>query len=231
MRGFFWGRALFVIGDTRKKRMDKTVGKQSRKECKMDDFDTIFFVIMAILIFFAVKAIKAEKRTNQKNAENTALLNLYSQSDELIRQKGIVISKNYTYCLEPNVPFARVVIDDVHKSVFVFSSANKNWLKFPLSILRWCEIRQTTDSSNLIRGAVHGAIIAGGAGAVVGAMAGKEAVNVNGVTIVFVLDDINTPEFSLPILLNGKGDYQQAISFANSVKNALEYVQRHGGLK
>lgn len=195
----------------------------------MDDGEIIIGIILVlVIVFFVVRGII--KKRNNKIEETNTKANIRSYisnwSNNYIKENGITVSKDYTYYLEPDLPFARIVIDDIAKHVYAFSHDNR-WYRMPYKIIRYCTIKQDVESTKL-QGAVTGALLAGATGAVIGASAaGGRVANL---ALEFQLDDLNIPQVTIPLFLNGEGDCQKAEAFGNSVINAIEYIERHNGL-
>lgn len=198
------------------------------------DGTEIFIIVAAVIIVIIVIARKALKISKAQQAHSHMVNTLvagYNDSITYIKNRGVTVSKEYTYYIESGVPFVRIVIDDVSKWVHVFQFNKGNTTRMHFSIIEYCDIVKDTDSATpAVQSAVSGAMLAGATGAIIGALAAKDTVNVNSLAIEITLDDLNIPTLIIPLYSYGSGSYQNAVTFANTVTNGINYIIRHNGL-
>ncbi len=203
---------------------------------QLDEFDSdtiallvgIAFAVIVFVIIWAIIKIrdkKAEAEDQQK------ILRIYNASSDYIQKNGVTISKEYTYYYEKDLPFARIVIDDVKKRVYAFP-VDAMIYTMPYNIIMNCDVNvDSVTRSTGVENAIKGGILAGGAGAIVGALTAKDDVKIRSISLVFELDDLNIPKVVVPLTLFGQGNYDSITKFVNDVKNGIAYIRRHKSLK
>ncbi len=205
----------------------------------MDEFDSdtiallvgIAFAVIVFVIIWAIIKIRDKKaEASQKTEDQQKILRIYSASSDYIQKNGVTISKEYTYYYEKDLPFARIVIDDVKKRVYAFP-VDAMIYTMPYNIIMNCDVNvDSVTRSTGVENAIKGGILAGGAGAIVGALTAKDDVTIKSISLVFELDDLNIPKVVVPLTLRGQGNYDSITKFVNDVKNGIAYIRRHKSL-
>ena len=189
------------------------------------------FVIVLVIIWAVIKRRDKKTEASQKTEDQEKILRIYNGSSDYIQKKGVTISKEYTYYYEKDLPFARIVIDDIKKRVYAFP-VDAVIYTMPYNIIMNCDVNvDSVTRSTGVENAIKGGILAGGAGAIVGALTAKDDVTIKSVSLVFELDDLNLPKVVVPLTLRGQGNYDNITKFVNDVKNGIAYIRRHNGLK
>ena len=153
------------------------------------------------------------------------LENKKSIQDKLIADKGVQIDSEYTFENELSSVFIRFIVDAKHENVY-FSNMGSEFTAIPFSKIIGCEIITDSEVTGGVGRAVVGGVIAGGAGAIVGATTAKK--HIMSCSLVIYKNTIKDPTITLN-LINTKTKttddvYRKAMAFANNVNASIKAI-------
>ena len=158
-------------------------------------------------------------------ANNNALNENINKQKNIVQENGITISKELTYRTVIPRWFWRFIVDEQKQCVHIIS-ANNDIVSIPYAKLMGCDIVQDNEVTGGIKRAIAGGILAGGAGAIVGANTAK--VKITSFAIIIYQDDLAVPQ--IPVVLidtetkKNHADYINACAFANEVTATLKLL-------
>ena len=180
----------------------------------------IFLIIGTIILIISFVGRVSNNIEQTKSAiENTA---------QTIKKENIIVSKelNYSVLLVQKMHF---VVDDTNKKVHIFYMNNPK-IEIPYEKIMGCEIYQNGTVVGGVNRAIAGGLIAGGAGAVVGAITPKK--KEQSIGLRFSQNDLQHPEIVFSLIdpyTDGESAKnaklcQEAINFANEVVATIKVI-------
>lgn len=182
---------------------------------------------MWIILVLAVVFVVVIASDNAKvNARKTALQKQHDQ----IKNSGIHVTREYVKMYTDSTLVYRFIVDDENKNICLLTTEdgqNRSVKKIPYSDITGCQLKENigTHKGGLGR-AVAGDAIAGGAGAVVGAITTPEFVN--SLRVVISLRDVAHPLYEIPLLFfparRDSGEYAAAVDFGEKIKATVDAI-------
>lgn len=180
----------------------------------------LFFIIGAVIIILNFIG-RTKNNIQQSNAA-------YEYAKQTVEKENITISKELQYNLLL-VQKLRIIVDDKSKKMHIFYMNNPK-LEIPYKKLMGCEVYHNGTIVGGVKRALVGGVIAGGAGAVVGALTANKKVSSIGLKIS--QNDLTNPEIILPLIdpatdgeaPKDKNLCQEALNFANSVVATVNVI-------
>ncbi len=160
---------------------------------------------------------------NSKNKANRASEKF--NNDKWLEQNNYHPSVDFSYESIMHDISARFMVDEHEKVVLIsFMSSSSIVIKF--SDIIGCAIREDSRVSGGIGRAVVGGVLAGGAGAIVGASTAKR--QIESYEIAIYTNSINSPEVSIK-LINTKErtdgiNYKNAVNYGNRVNSTIKVI-------
>lgn len=181
----------------------------------------VAFIITAGVFGIAFASIKAKKkREEEEKSKTTELLKQHRESANDFTPTHQFITKDGSGFIQAEENRLKIKIGGKASKVSTLTSRIYHIDKI-LSVQISENGRSIlgSDLGNTIGMAVIGGLVFGGAGAVVGAIAGQNAKKVSDVSIVLSLDDLTTPFVSLNFMTQevsrGSQEHMEALSEAN----------------
>jgi len=174
----------------------------------------IAFSVILIVIPLAISQNKQNEKTRATQKE---------QQQEYIVKKCINISREYNYSNISNI--VRFIVDESNKKVHI-SYNSSDFKSFDFSEIIGCEILSDDQVTGGVKRAILGGVLAGEAGAIVGAVTAKK--HILSYKIVFYINNISNPKYELQ-LINWKisttdKDYTNAVSFAGNISATIKAI-------
>lgn len=182
----------------------------------------IVFIIGAIIII--ARFVIRISNTKEQNSE--AVVNI----NRTIQQENVTITKQMNYQLVL-VQKIHLIVDDENKNIHLFYMNNPE-IVIPYSKIMGCEVYQNGTIIGGVKRAIVGGAIAGGAGAIVGALTtGKKEYSIG---LKISQNDLQNPEIILPMIdpaTDGEAAkdaklYQEAVNFANEVVATMNVIMQ-----
>ena len=191
----------------------------------MDDPSSFFcwFIPLILVVGLVVSAINGAKKEEEKKAQAENKLNTHKST---LHNTDFVSSKH----IQLPALSIEVRIDLEHQKLAILSSLHSNVIMIMFSDILHSEIVQ--DNSTIMGGgigrAIAGGIIAGGAGAIVGATTRKSKDVVSDLRIKITTTNISNPLITVKLITSqtekSSSLYQQCIEFAEEVQATIESI-------
>lgn len=180
----------------------------------------MFWVLFIICIIVGmIWGLKERAQNNQVLDEN-----VLKQAD-IILDNNITVSQELQYRSFYPQWYWRFIIDEKHRSIHIIDANNK-LLSIPFSKLIGCEILQDNEVTGGIKRAIVGGVLAGGAGAIVGANTAKT--KVKSFIVVIYQDSLDLPQIPLTLISNETKkehvDYKNANLFSSQVTASIKVL-------
>ena len=155
------------------------------------------FIGAALFVFLMVYALKSGEGIDKAQKQVDEVVQRTVGHDRYLNEHGVVIRREYT---DGN---NRFIIDEVHRAAHI-ASYGTPFRELPFSKVRGCEVttaetKYESKKIGAVPRAVVGGAVAGGSGAVVGAMTAKNQMTAKPGTylITIYLSDIDLPQITL----------------------------------
>ena len=177
----------------------------------------IILVVIGIIVFPILYI-------NAYNTENERRENMQKKQQGYIEQNNIDISVEYSFQCG-NIVDIRYIVDDTNKKVYIML-ADSDFIEIPFTEIRGCEILTDSEVTGGVGRAVVGGVLAGGAGAVVGATTAKE--HIKSYKIVIYRANIATPQAEISLISTSckttDSYYIEAVEFAGKVNASIRAI-------
>ena len=154
----------------------------------------------------------------QKNAKKFKEETLIKKS-QFLKRNNVSVTTQYSY-----FELIDYLVDTKHKEILLFDY--DNFKKVAFKKILGCETIINNESAGGIGRAMIGGLIAGGSGAIVGAITAKKEISSFQVTIY--IDDIKEPKFTFELarfnLIEENFNYEKAISFSQNVTASIKAI-------
>ena len=153
---------------------------------------------------------------------------------EFLQQNNIIVTKEYCYSdsyYENNVSLSdcvrvRFIIDQKHQKIVILSMKDDNWEIIDFSDLIGDEIVVDNEVVGGISRAVVGGVLAGGAGAIVGAMTAKK--HIMSYKVVIYKRDLDNPKTEMQLISKKTTSkdkyYLNAVEFSNNISATIKAI-------
>lgn len=186
----------------------------------------LLFIGIIVIGFIVHKSVDepeilAKKASKEENIRN------------YIAENGVHIGAEYRYeseYYENNISWAnstayRYIVDDKNRFVHILNK-DRTGEAIPFREIIGCEIMTDSEVTGGIGRAIVGGVLAGEAGAVVGAVTAKK--HIMSYKIVIYRSNIQTPTNEIVLIKEKKStkdaDYTNAVSFANKVNASIKAI-------
>ncbi len=182
----------------------------------------MWIFIIGLLIIIVISAIsQAENNKYDREVQSTAQKNY-------IEENNITKTADYEYENFIRDKFVRFIADDKNKTIYI-SDTSKDFNEYSYSDIVGCEIITDNQVTGGITRAVVGGLIAGGAGAIVGATTAKN--HIMSYKLIFYFNNVENPKREI-ILINTKtstknNEYINAVKFAENVSATIKAILNH----
>lgn len=184
----------------------------------MGFFVLVICVILLLIVFNLDSNTAAEN--NKKQLENQRI----SQNKYLDELK-VTPTKQYFYENQVHTRDIRFVVDEKKKVIVIIQTPGVP-VMIRFSEIIGCEILMDSQVTGGVGRAIVGGLLAGDAGAIVGAVTTKP--HITSYQIVFYKSNISSPQYTLNIISEKTKtesmDYKNAVSFANSVNSSIKAI-------
>ena len=157
-------------------------------------------------------------RNNARESEKKA------QDDAIIEEK---IHKDIDYCFKSTAGsvLTRYIVDNVNKKIYI-SNTSPVLTSIPFSEIIGCDILTDSEVTGGVGRAVVGGVLAGSAGAVVGATTAKK--KITSYSIIIYKNTVDAPSETLS-LINSETktsdlDYKEAVKFSHNVSASIRAI-------
>lgn len=193
----------------------------------MDLMMVVVLLIVAIIIMYGVHiSCDVPRMVEEKEKKNKNL-------NEYLKNNNIISSVEYTYMdewyknninLDKGIEY-KFIIDENNKNIHIINKENID-VVIPFREITGCEIITDSQVTGGVGRAVVGSVLAGGTGAIVGAVTAKP--HVLSYKIVIYRENIQTPYTEI-VLINEKkstkhNDYICAVDFANKINASIKAI-------
>jgi len=186
----------------------------------------LLFIGIIVIAFIVHKSVDepeilAKKASKEENIQN------------YIAENGVHIGAEYRYESEyyknniswTNSTAYRYIVDDKNRFVHILNK-DRTGEAIPFREIIGCEIMTDSEVTGGIGRAIVGGVLAGEAGAVVGAVTAKK--HIMSYKIVIYRSNIQTPTNEIVLIKEKKStkdaDYTNAVSFANKVNASIKAI-------
>lgn len=190
-------------------------------------FAIIVIIITAIVVAYVVDKPKIEK---QKKVQ-------LNKEYEYMSDNEIISSAEYTYqnsnyqnnISYNNGVFFKYVVDDKNKNIHIIGKQLA--MCIPFNKVIGCEVLSDSKTVGSVKRSVVGALIAGGTGAIVGALSTQP--HIMSYKIVIYRDNIQSPTIELPLITQKIStqdkDFVSAEAFAQKVLASIKVIVHKNG--
>lgn len=189
-------------------------------------FYIILIVVIIVVIGIVQVTVNGPQVQGMKDANQSAM-------DKYYTEKRVVVTSKYSYENEyyrNNISYengisCQFVVDGQNKKVHIFRNATPT-LEIPFGNIIGCEIFCDSETAGGVGRAVVGGMIAGGSGAVVGAVTAKK--HIMSYKIIIYCSTLEMPNVEI-VLIKEKtetkhSNYKDAVEFANKVNASIKAI-------
>lgn len=179
-----------------------------------------------IFVVFLVLGMASALGENKKGTKNAI-----ERQNTIIETKKIHMSKDIGYTVAYKQKL-RFVVDDSNKMVHFFTAHNQ--YDIPYDQLMGCELNYNGEIVGQTKRAIVGSILAGGTGAIIGALtAKKEEAHImlkvfqNSISNPLICFELLNASEDGPLCAKDEGAKQQAVEFANEVIATINVILKN----
>ena len=178
----------------------------------------LIIVIVIVLVSITTGAEENDQRMQSRKVELNA-------QQEYLRNNNVTISAEYVYETILAGKKIRFIVDDISENIYI-SLTCSSFIKVPYSDINGCEIVVDSQVTGGIKRAIVGGVIAGDAGAIVGAKTAKSFVM--SYKVIIYKNTVASPVLEI-ILLEKKTDkenrdYINAVEFSGKVNATIKAI-------
>ena len=170
--------------------------------------------ILAALITFVLTPIGVV----QSNETQNLRVRQQAEQQDFISKNNIRRSAEYTFQDKLNSKKIRFIVDKSNRKIYI-SETSSSFKEYAFKDILGCEIVTDSQVTGGIKRAIVGGVLAGDAGAVVGAVTAKP--HIMSYKLVLYLRDISIPKTEIELITQKTKtkdtDYTNAVSFAENV--------------
>lgn len=198
----------------------------ARQNARTSGFFAIFFYIIFFFLFYVIKeAPKWNKETKDATVYKEQLHKSYLDLKKL-RPTAEHRCYNHRFIIDANSNRLCLVCEDNNAVAHTGALDASKYTFLTFGDVIGCEIHEDSAVVGGIGRAIAGGILAGGVGAIVGAVTAKK--HVMSYKVVVYTNDVNKPQIILP-LINTKvsksdAEYNYAAEFANNVNASIKAI-------
>ncbi len=190
----------------------------------MEFFCLIAGVFVIILIIVAIVVAYYDVEKNSKKRDEFQKI-----KEESINDKGIVKSVEYEWSDSLGGKYYGFIADDVNKNVYISNKLDIDSMEcIPYKKILGFETTSDFHKEGGVGRAITGGVLAGGAGAVVGAQTAKE--KTQSYKAIIYLDDVSKPKYEMEFLgflreaTYKSPDYVKAVEFTSNVNAVIKAI-------
>lgn len=178
----------------------------------------IFLIIVLLLIVIYTAAGENEQQIQARKAELDA-------QQEYIRSNNVTISAEYVYQTTLADKNIRFIVDDISENIYI-SLTCSSFIKVPYSDINGCEIVVDSQVSGGVKRAMVGGMLAGDAGAIVGATTAKSFIM--SYKVIIYTNNVVDPKIEIVLVERKtnkeKKDYIHAVEFSGQVNATIKAI-------
>lgn len=190
------------------------------------------WVVIISIIIIAMVGLIVHQMCDVPTIENKKIKNEESER-RFLEEHNVIITKEYVYSdsyYENNISLSncisvRFIVDQRHKKIVVMSTKDIREI-IGFSDLIGAEIVIDSQVTGGVGRAVVGGVLAGGAGAVVGAMTAKK--HIMSYKIVIYQKNLSNPKIEIPLIWEKKSckdkDYLKAVEFSDNINATIRAI-------
>ena len=181
------------------------------------------FIVLILIVCVIICFKDGKKQTGEIQTTK-------SQWEKYIKSKQIIVDKSYEFIYTPDIVEHlreyKFIVDKTNKNIHIFNGKYLTYYTIPFSEISECEIVDDSKIMGQIGSAIGGYLVAGEAGAVVGAMSASEFCK--DYKIIIYCKNIDNPKITL-WLLDQKTNrdtygYKAAKAFAENVLASIKAI-------
>lgn len=186
----------------------------------------ILIIIIAAIVIGVVSGVSQDKKRRQRLEEEAEMLNLNTANRRSASSLGNRLTTQSAINHQCDLTGMRFAISPDRKTAYLLYSQTKPTRAVPVKDITGCEIIKDGNASGHIGRAVAGGIIAGGAGAIVGASTGSGVPE--RYSLVVYINDLQNPFVEYPLMdrstAHSKFFYENVSKFAESVSATIRVI-------
>lgn len=197
----------------------------------------ISYILIALLIGFIVILLKASAdapTVHEKEMSFQEERNRFIASANISSNATEYVFKDFDYSRIPSYEIGKHIcffVDETHLKVFVFSNQEDHY-SIPFSEIIGCEIIADSKVTGGVGRAIVGGVLAGEAGAIVGAVTAKEYIM--SYKVALYRNSTDSPRIDIDLIdkktATNDTDFSAAVQFANNISatvKAIVYRNEH----
>ena len=161
----------------------------------------------------------------QISANNKVLNDNIAKQENIVKKQNITISKELVYRTVVPRWFWRYIIDEPQQCIHIIDACNQ-MVSIPISKLIGCEVFQDNETTGGIKRAIVGGVLAGGAGAIVGANTAKT--KITSFVLMIYQDDLSVSQIPMVLIdtetKKNHPDFINANAFASEVIASIKVL-------
>ena len=181
----------------------------------------IIAIIVVIIIagFFGVK---------ESNGRERQIKEVKQQQNQEIQDEGITVSAEYEWTDSVmHKRYYRFIADDKAKMIYICRGIVPSLDKLPYDLISGFEVLADSKVVGGIKRAVVGGVLAGGAGAIVGAVTAQKKA-ITSFKAVFYLEDVHNPTYELSFfdttVKTDSVDFKSAAAFTENINVTIKAI-------
>lgn len=186
----------------------------------------VIFVLMIVVCSFFHFTVDAPKIKAKKEAVKASINGYLSDNNVSVSADYVYESDFYANDINYDKGIAyRYIVDGKNKKVHVFEKSGYAH-EIPFNQIIGCEILTDSQVTGGVGRAIVGGVLAGDAGAIVGAVTAKK--QIMSYSVVVYLENIQTPYLEMDLIKQKTdtkaADYKKAVDFANKVNASIKAI-------
>lgn len=181
----------------------------------------VIAIVLIVFFLLFIFGMNSQAQVKEKNYHKLEMLN------DTFEKRGINRSAEITYIDTMNKNNYNVIVDDINKKLIIYNGIDGKHVFVNYEDILGMEVQEDGVKTNGVGRAVVGGVLAGGAGAVVGAVTGKKTVK--NIRILIYLKDVLNPQVSIVLShsSNIKVDsmvYRNIMTFINQLQATIKAI-------
>lgn len=181
--------------------------------------------VFVIIIFICVVAATLSNAKQREGEINEARV----KQTEALQERGTTISASYEWSDGLSRNHYRFIADDNAQKILIYAGVGaSSHVTIPYSKVLGYEVKIDSQIVGGVGRAVAGGILAGGAGAIVGAQTAKKK-EVSSFQAIIYKDDVASPTYVFDFTKNGKittklPEYTDALKFSENINGVIKSI-------
>lgn len=176
------------------------------------------FLIVVVIVLIGIGVGENDQRMQARNVELNA-------QQEYIRSNNVTISAEYVYKTTLEDKNVRFIVDDISENIYI-SLTCSSFIKVPYSDINGCDIVVDSQVSGGVKRAMVGGMLAGDAGAIVGATTAKSFIM--SYKVIIYTNNVVDPKIEIVLVERKtnkeKKDYIHAVEFSGQVNATIKAI-------